>query len=554
MTSSIKLSNIRVFSLLWIVIFALYLPAAKAGFVLDFTGWLDQVKNHSFAEYINRTNFHVKSLYQFTQLVTYAFYLMFGSNAWLWHLLFVSLQALNGFLLWRFCSLLLQDSGVENGKFISLAGTLLFSTCPHISEVVVWEPSFHYLQGLLILLIILSCVQSFFRAQRSVYVWTVLIVYALSLFSLEYFYLTPVFVLLLTLYYRGTLKYDKKIAKQVLLYVILPFIILLVGRIILFRVLYHDWVSRIGSGTFNTAIHDYLVKPPKYFFHIVLLGRFFSFETRQKVYAFCESAKGLAVFYTPFLLICAYVLFRYRKLSNKAKATFFIFLFAILAIALVMPMDLPSIQLVVLDRYAYMLNAFVYMLMALLISYIPGKYTAISVIGIVGLINIRYTIQVNRYWMKGARIDNNLLYTYQPAEDKITILLNLPESMHGVPMMQATGEGEFKLMHNLLLPEKINGVVLDAASFNMEAPGNGAHVTVLNDSMVNITLNEWGTWWWYNGLGAVDRENEYYKAHFPDAHWYELTLRKPASQYRLLFQTGGVWKTVDWSKKNVEQY
>jgi hypothetical protein len=156
--------------------------------------------------------------------------------------------------------------------------------------------------------------------------------------------------------------------------------------------------------------------------------------------------------------------------------------------------------------------------------------------------------------MKGARIDNKLLDTFPGSSDKITILLDQPESMHGAPMIQATRGGEFKLMYNLLKPDSLTGIIMDAVSFNMESPEDGAHIMVVNDSMLHVTANQWGTWWWFDGFGALDRENEYFKIHIMDGHWYELTLRKPPSQYRLLYQTGGTWKQVDWSKLGQDQY
>jgi hypothetical protein len=100
------------FCTVWLFLFCLYYPAANAGFVTDFTGWLDQVRNHRFREYINRTNFQAKSLYQVTQLATYIFYKLFGTNAWLWHILFLTMHATNIVLAFTFCRRLLGDVAV----------------------------------------------------------------------------------------------------------------------------------------------------------------------------------------------------------------------------------------------------------------------------------------------------------------------------------------------------------------------------------------------------------------------------------------------------------
>ncbi len=80
----------------------LYLPASQAGRVGDFPGWVTFLNSVGFVDYINRSESGIRSLYQFTQITTYGFYKIFGANAWLWHLLYVTLHAVNAFLLYTF--------------------------------------------------------------------------------------------------------------------------------------------------------------------------------------------------------------------------------------------------------------------------------------------------------------------------------------------------------------------------------------------------------------------------------------------------------------------
>ncbi len=73
--------------------------------------------------------------------------------------------------------------------------------------------------------------------------------------------------------------------------------------------------------------------------------------------------------------------------------------------------------------------------------------------------------------------------------------------------------------------------------------------------MIHVTLNQWSTWWWYAGHGAKNYETAEYKVNMIDpGHWYELTLKKPASQYLLLYEIGDQWKVVDMNKRNEDQY
>ena len=195
------------------------------------------------------------------------------------------------------------------------------------------------------------------------------------------------------------------------------------------------------------------------------------------------------------------------------------------------------------------------MLLAVLAGFITMQYVRWGVLGVYALANLRFAILVSRYWGKSYKVDYGLLQQLPDAGDKILVLLNLPESMHGVPMIGSEKDSEYKLMHNLLLPAKaISNKVYDGLSYNMETPEDGVHTLVLNDSMVRVTLNQWGTWWWYEGQGGHSYENEDYKLNMIDGgRFYELTLKQPAARYLLLYQVGDQWHVVDMSKKGVDQ-
>ena len=534
--------------------FVLYYPAAKAGFVTDFTGWLDQVKNHSFGEYINRTNFKAVSLYQVTQFNTYIFYKLFGINAWLWHLLFITLHVISCSLLFPLLYRLLDDSGVKAGRTISFMGVSLFCVSPYISEVIAWEPAFHFLQGLLFILLVLVWVQKYLHTGNKKYAWWAGIVYLLSTHTLEVFYITPWLVLSLGLFYRSS-TIDKGMFGKILLLFFVPELIMFCLRLVEFRVLYGGWVSRIGSDDAMAAPVTGLGKPAKYLFHLLCMGKFFHDNVKLHVYKFCDSLKCIIPFYTIVGLIGIYIIARFRSMAGKARVACLLFAWVMITLVLLIPLPFVDILLVLCDRYTYFAGAFLYMLLSVLAAFITMQYIRMGILALFALVNLRFAIQVSRYWGKAYKIDNSLLTNLPDADNKIIVLLNLPESMHGIPMIGAETESEYKLMHNLLLPDKkIENTVYDGLSFNMITPGDGAHTTVLNDSMVRVTLNQWGTWWWYNGLGGHSYENADYRLKMIDGgRYYELTMKKPASQYLLLYEVGDKWKVVDMSRQKVEQ-
>ena len=543
------------FGVFWIVVFCLYYPAARAGFVTDFTGWLDQVRNHGFLEFINRTHFQARSLYQLTQFNTWICYRLLGTSVWAWHVLFVTLHALNAFLLMTLVRLLLRDAGVAFYNIIAFGGALLFCITPYNSEVIVWEPAFHFLQGLMLILVVLLCVQRLVHTGHRKYALWACLVYGLSLFSLELFYITPWLVLTLALFYAYTPAHGMNIRNRIISLCFAPMMLLFAARFVGYRLLSGDWLSRIGTGSATEFQTNWFGKPAKYLFHLLALGRFWPGDMRHKVYAICDSQMGMLAFYLIVALAFAGIILKFKQMSGKARVAALLFSWLMMSLLLLVPLWFADDMLVLYDRYTYLAGAFFYMLVAVLISMVAMRYAALAIWGLFALANARYAIQVSRYWGKSARIVNSLLTSLPADRSKTMILLNLPQSMHGVPMIGAEKNSEFKLMHNLLIPDKaLTNKVYDVLAYNMLTPEDGAHVNVINDSMIKVSLNQWGIWWWFETRGGYSYETADYKLNLIDpGHWYEITLKHPAGEYLVLFNVGAEWKVVDMSRKGPDQ-
>lgn len=545
--------DLLVFVGLWLLTFALYLPAAKAGWVRDAVGWLNNIRNLPFADYINNTQSAIPSLYQFTQFTTYLVYKVVNANPYAWHLLMVTMHVVNCYLFYLLCATLFTDAGLKNGRSIALAGVCLYTVCPHISEVIVWEPAFHYLQGFLLILLILRWQQLFIHNPLKKYAWWAGIVYLCSTYSLEIFYLTPWFSVAMLLYYRFGLRYDRETIRKAFRYFVIPQLLLFLVHIILLKVVYSYLFAHIGPN-FWQPFTNYICKPPRYLFHILFMGRFFSFDTRKAVYDMIGSTPGLIIFYNAFILLCLHVGSRFSGMSSRGKIAALLFAWIIPATAIILPLAFPDMLLVYFDRYTYFLDAFVYMLLAIGISYIPGKYISGAVLAAIGAAHVYFTIIINLTWKHSNYITTRLLKEMPDPTGKTVVILNLPQNMNGVPMIGAEQDGQFKKMHDMLVAPG-NYKIYDAAAYNMLTKEDGAHVLVVNDSTVKVTLNQWGTWWWYGDFGGISYENEDYKLNMVDmGHWYLLTLKKPKENFLLLFEVGDQWRTVDWNRKNEEQY
>ena len=181
-----------VFAACWMLLFVLYLPAANAGWVSDTLGWLDAVRHQSFVHFVQRSGMGVHSFYQTTQVVTWLLYQAFGAHKWAWHILHISLQALNAALLFAIIKRVFADSALRNAASAGWITVLLFCSAPHLSEVIVWEAAFHYLQGMLFQLAVVILMLRALREWNSGEALLALFVMLLSAASLEVHYLTPV--------------------------------------------------------------------------------------------------------------------------------------------------------------------------------------------------------------------------------------------------------------------------------------------------------------------------------------------------------------------------
>src|SRR5205814_1159435 len=132
----------------------------------------------------------------------------------------------NTSLMFALCRRILEDAKVRDAGVMALAAVLLYALSPFNVEVVVWEASFHYLLSFLLILSILLLAVRFLHDQKP---WAAVVagaLYFLSTFSLEQFYLTPLFILSLTLFYRAGLDFDKRACRKLILYFMAPELIM----------------------------------------------------------------------------------------------------------------------------------------------------------------------------------------------------------------------------------------------------------------------------------------------------------------------------------------
>lgn len=543
----------RLFVALWLVLFILYIPASGSGMVGDSIGWLESIRKDSFWDYLNRTRYHAYSFYQFTLLVNWVCYKLWGVNAFMWHILSLSLHTLNATLLFIFLSRLFCDARLKAGKMVALAAMLLYATSPYQVEVVVWEASYHYLQGFLIILIIVLLAQRFLHYPKAGLAFSAGCLYLLSIFSLEVFYLTPFLVCSLALFYKIGLGYDRKKVFQTILYFCLPQVALLILHFGLFGMIYGAEVPHVGADFRKMNLGFFATRPPEYLFHL-LWGRFFPAGLRHQMHWLATTYPFAILFYGCLAAVGSYMLLYFRKLSMKGKLSGLFFLWMLLSVSLLLPLWFPGVLLSVSDRYLYLLSAFYWITLVLLLSRLANYYLkAVLFIAAIGL-NVVFTVMLTRYWGISTQMIEALETNVPVQPGKTILLLNSPASYKGVAMIGCTFEGEFKLVNELLYGDKIPNRMTDVLGYNLDAQDDGASVIVQDDSTLQVSMGHRDINFWFGGTDGVHLETPFYKIIAQDTGlWYRIVLKGDPKQYQLLYQNGMKLKTVNTALRNVPQ-
>jgi hypothetical protein len=542
------LSPFVVFICGWLLIFLLYIPAISAGYVGDYyKDWLQVIRNQSFSDFINRPG--SATLYQFTQLITWIYYQLFRANPVAWHILHVTMHALNCALLFIFISRILIDSGTRNAKAISLIIPLLFAVSPYNSEVVVHEPCLHYTFGLALLLLPLIWLQKFYASGRSVFLFSSATLFIPSIFSLEIFYLTPLFYLIISWYYGYKLNGGKGKFIKTFFLCFLPMIILIGIHLIMVRSIVHDVLPHQVDSSVAGLFSGYFIKAGKYIFHIVFLGRYLPDHIKEAGYYYVSLVKSFVAIHLVVFAVIAFCLLRFRSVSTRLTLIGIFSLFGLLCIALVSPREFPSMWWVTLDRYIYFALPFIYLAIALVLFQLPFQKIFIGLFLVFASINVYILIKLNQVWHRSNEIVTNLINKLPDVDNKTVILLNPPEHYKGVLMIGSYQQSAYKLAYNLNHKTQLTNPVYDATSYNMVSDTTGAKVSVENDSVLHVSINEPGSWWWYHYIGTSSYENDQYRLQMFPGAWYELVLKKPKENFSVLYCDGWKWKEVNMNQR-----
>jgi hypothetical protein len=526
-----------VFAIYLIATWILYFQTIDAGFVTDWTGWQERYEAEGWVGVLHC--FGEPILHQVLHFFSFLMFDLFGTNPLPWFLCFTILHALNATLFYQFTFRVLKKFEVENFKIIPWFAAFLFLSSPYQTEVVVWKVCLHYLMVVAFALSALHHFLSYVEKPTTkdligIHMYTVL-----GLFTIELGLMTP--FLILSLFLTLFLRFEIEI-KNILLKIILPQFALLSSYFMLNRILFNDWVGHYGGAAhLNFDLNVWIGGLLRYFVKHLAYIHYFSFPTKNGIYQFLMN-DGVYIGYGLIVLLVAVFLWRMKKMPNWALLSFFSLAGFVAVVLPIVNLHFMYILHVENDRYGYWPAMFLGLIVAILAFQLPKWLRYPLLIAYISY-GIMLTYETNSYWQGAAIIQKELMNDFRWYDKEEVIVLASPEDFGGVMLFRIIGE-ESELVYCLefLRKEPYNGRLVEAAQYNMANKMDDVNVEWIDSTqMIHVTFNQTGNWFWRNGIGASDYENDLYTIDFQEGRHYYMTLKNQSKNRVFIYPKDGKW-------------
>ena len=517
-----------------------YFPTIGAGFVYDFVGWQRVYNLGNFSDIVN--SFGYKGNHQVLHFFFYSIYSIFHIQGLPWYIIFCSLHAFNGWLLYKWLFQITGKWKIQLPELLAAGWCVMFLIHPYNVEPVVWKVCIHYLLSLGAVLGILLVLPKYIDTGNRIAFWITLLLFTLSLFLVEISFITPALITVLLVIEFIAFSSGKQILRRS---AILASSLwgLLAGYIVLNKLTIGTVVGHYGSQThLKMDIIGMMSAEVKFLVKHVFDARFFSFKTKSWLFDNILSSPELTFF---ILVLCISItilyLIRIKKIEPRWHMVFFGTVASLLYVLPVSNIFFFHLHISMNDRYSYLPLAFL-VLPVLMLLYKAPKWLSWSVTILLLIINVYFQQKTNRYWKESTEILQHLKDTYRWNDASHVFVLNSPDNLNGIVMASIWGEpsGIDELIDQQT-PKPNTGIMYDIFQYNMTTPSDGVKVEQTGPMQLKVTFNQWGNWWHRNGIGASSYENEYYKAEILD-YPYQVTFKQFPEGSVIIYQDGPEWK------------
>lgn len=520
------------FALLSLIIF---FPTRYSGLVYDFIGWQEQYDHGSWGDIIHCFGYH--GLHQVLHLVFFSLYQLLKVNAFGWYIVFAIAHGGVVFLTYQWLVRLQEAFGFKLFRGAAVAGALFVLFHPHSVEVVVWKVCIHYILSSVWLLVMMTSYLNYTKTNHQRDLVVLLGCYLLSLFTLEisYVYIAIMGLLILTyaVHRDSTTTFWHHMKK-----VILPMAAIFGGHLLLNRTVLGSWVGHYGADvhlSFNfiniiTNEFKYLVK------HLSLI-RYGGFHLKVAVFdGMNHPAIGRALLVGTIGLI-AFWAFRLRKFNTKTKIGFVGFWGFFILIFPIANLFFYHLLLAPNDRFGYVAMIPLALFILVLIDSIPTKFKY-AVLGLWLISNAVFHQKISHTWRKSTIAFDSLIEDFRWYDRDKVVMMNLPDNFNGVLIFSTIDEPSgFVEALEYNRRKKFEGTMYDGYLYNMMDLADGVNVSQIGPRTLKIEFDQWGNWWYFDGIGARNYETEFYKI-TNQGHHFEMEIKDAGLDATYIYQDG----------------
>lgn len=538
--------NAIVGGVMLVLVHLLYSRTVEAGFVTDFTGMQERLEGAQFWDFLHCFGF--PALHQITNFFLYFFHKWFGQNGLPWYLAFTSMHILNGMLGYHLGKKIMIRSGLASPAWMAFLGSLLFLLNPYQAEVVVWKVCINFLLSTAFSLGSLLFLFRFLEEGKNKWIWWSHGLFTLGIFTFELPIVVPVMSLVFWWFWKRTPPVQKKWKL-----IFAPQILLLTLYFSLNKLLLGGWVGHYGADThLKFSLHQISSNLLKYFSKYLTFWRDWHGPLKQQWMGICESETTAYATFAMGLLIVLSGIFLWKKMSGKWRVTWLFWLLFFIALLPVANLYVPWLLHCENDRYGYFASLFFYHGLVVLLCFLP-KYLRYPVLVAAVGISIFYLQKITNYWQQNAGVVNGLLDDFRWEDAPEIYVLAMPENLKGTPVFKDFSNENLMLRHALKYGrgKEIKGNVFQIANFNLAGPDDGVTVTSDSTNHFKVQFDQWGNWWWRNGIGTGSYETEKYEfKSLPRGS--EVWVKKPKEGAAFIYSKGSTWQSAIPEEQTVD--
>ncbi|MCC6460638.1 MAG: hypothetical protein IT260_09235 [Saprospiraceae bacterium] len=517
---------------------ALYWPTRQAGFVMDWLGWQYAYNRDGWAGIPG--SFGYPGLQPVLHLGNYLLYWLFGANSPVWYLVFAALHGANAWLLYRLALRLPLGIAPGEAQFIALSASALFLLSPYAAEVVVWRVCLHYLLALFFALLAMHRSIDYLDSQQRRHWWQLQLFFGLALFAFEWSLIIP--LLLVSLAWCWLFFQKKPSLLPALARLCWPQALLWVLYFGINKIRLGDWVGHYGAAT-HLHIQPKVMLATMFKYLIKQFGFARHWEHGLKTQVF-DGLDGGNYFWLALGVVAVLAvvwLLLLRRAPGRLRWAGLSFGWFFIALLPVSNLFFCYLLFSENDRYGYFATGFGWLGLVLLLSFLPKMVSRGLAIGLVGL-SFCFLFEINQYWAKSEQLYDDLVQDFHWYDRDEVLILASPDNYMGVFMFRIIGQDNgFNEALELRRGQKYQGRMWEAAQFNVLQPTDGVKVEPDSSGMLyKFSFRQDGNWWWRNGIGAIDYENDRFL--FRKKEWHsEVEFKNSHPNTTILYPVGNQW-------------